>query len=194
LINRYFLDCGEAITGRTYGDITSPGYPGNYPINRDCYWTIQVAPGNVIQFLFGTIAIEVHSNCTFDYLEVNFRFSDYYADHDWYFAKVVNSLFYDEIIWAVKYLFLFFYCALYILAAFCNTWFRNKRVQWSGFGLDTFCMLVLSAIGAKAVTALCAVDYFFQIRIAWYFCETKRNAKILVLSALKCRWSGGAKT
>ncbi|CAK8682879.1 unnamed protein product [Clavelina lepadiformis] len=63
-------ECGGDISGQTYGDISSPGYPGDYPANRDCFWTIQVAPGNVIQLLFGTLALETHENCTYDYLEV----------------------------------------------------------------------------------------------------------------------------
>ena len=64
------VECGGDISGQTYGDISSPGYPGDYPANRDCFWTIQVAPGNVIQLLFGTLALETHENCTYDYLEV----------------------------------------------------------------------------------------------------------------------------
>nr|XP_026695897.1 cubilin-like [Ciona intestinalis] len=62
--------CGESITHETYGDIKSPGYPGNYPPNRDCYWTIEVAAGFVVQLMFGTLALETHDNCTFDFLEI----------------------------------------------------------------------------------------------------------------------------
>ena len=28
-----------------YGTIQSPGYPGQYPHNRDCVWTIRTSPG-----------------------------------------------------------------------------------------------------------------------------------------------------
>ena len=66
-----FSECGGDITGLTHGDITSPGYPGNYPINRDCYWTIHVQPGFVVQLLFGSLAIEYHENCTKDYLQAS---------------------------------------------------------------------------------------------------------------------------
>jgi len=48
----------------------SPGYPGTYPHDRDCVWTINVAPGNKILFTFATIALETHPNCSYDYLEV----------------------------------------------------------------------------------------------------------------------------
>ncbi|MGH0144022.1 UNVERIFIED_CONTAM: hypothetical protein FKN15_047101, partial [Acipenser sinensis] len=60
--------CGGELTG-TYGSINSPGYPGNYPPNRDCYWTISVNPGLLITFSFGTLSLEHHDNCNYDYLE-----------------------------------------------------------------------------------------------------------------------------
>nr|XP_039268068.1 cubilin-like [Styela clava] len=62
--------CGGDISGQDYGVVSSPGYPGVYPTNRDCYWSITVLPGNIIQFLFGAIAIEDHDDCTADYLEI----------------------------------------------------------------------------------------------------------------------------
>uniref|UniRef100_A0A673JHE2 CUB domain-containing protein n=1 Tax=Sinocyclocheilus rhinocerous TaxID=307959 RepID=A0A673JHE2_9TELE len=65
----FFLLCGGELTN-TYGDIKSPGYPGNYPPNRDCYWMVNVNPGLLITFAFGTLSLEHHDNCNFDYLEV----------------------------------------------------------------------------------------------------------------------------
>ncbi|XP_045623432.1 cubilin [Procambarus clarkii] len=62
--------CGADIRGQEHGSINSPGYPGRYPTNRDCYWTIQVRPGNRIEFHFATLQIEQHSNCSYDFLEV----------------------------------------------------------------------------------------------------------------------------
>ncbi|KAK6490308.1 cubilin [Huso huso] len=62
-------ECGGELTG-TYGSINSPGYPGNYPPNRDCYWTISVNPGLLITFSFGTLSLEHHDNCNYDYLEI----------------------------------------------------------------------------------------------------------------------------
>ncbi|KAJ8389047.1 hypothetical protein AAFF_G00124440 [Aldrovandia affinis] len=61
--------CGGALTD-LYGSINSPGYPGNYPPNRDCYWSLTVNPGLLIQFAFGTLSLEQHPNCNFDYLEI----------------------------------------------------------------------------------------------------------------------------
>ncbi|KAF4095682.1 cubilin isoform X1 [Onychostoma macrolepis] len=61
--------CGGELTN-TYGDIKSPGYPGNYPPSRDCYWTVNVNPGLLITFAFGTLSLEHHDNCNFDYLEL----------------------------------------------------------------------------------------------------------------------------
>lgn len=53
-----------------HGSIQSPGFPGQYPHNRDCIWTIRTSPGKRIQFLFATLRIENHQNCSYDYLEV----------------------------------------------------------------------------------------------------------------------------
>ncbi|XP_065114614.1 cubilin [Paramisgurnus dabryanus] len=61
--------CGGELTN-SYGDIKSPGYPGNYPPNRDCYWTVNVNPGLLITFAFGTLSLEHHDDCNFDYLEI----------------------------------------------------------------------------------------------------------------------------
>ncbi|KAJ3611231.1 hypothetical protein NHX12_021247, partial [Muraenolepis orangiensis] len=41
--------CGGELT-EPHGVITSPGYPGNYPASRDCYWT--------------------HPDCSWDFLEI----------------------------------------------------------------------------------------------------------------------------
>ncbi|KAH0627496.1 hypothetical protein JD844_003261 [Phrynosoma platyrhinos] len=60
--------CGGELSG-TYGSINSPGYPGNYPPNRDCYWMLSTNPGLLITFAFGTLRLEHHDNCSNDYLE-----------------------------------------------------------------------------------------------------------------------------
>uniref|UniRef100_A0A8C3I7Z9 Cubilin n=1 Tax=Chrysemys picta bellii TaxID=8478 RepID=A0A8C3I7Z9_CHRPI len=62
-------ECGSELTN-TYGSINSPGYPGNYPLNRDCYWTISTNPGLLITFAFGTLRLGHHDNCSYDYLEI----------------------------------------------------------------------------------------------------------------------------
>ncbi|XP_051007258.1 cubilin [Acomys russatus] len=62
-------ECGGVLTG-SYGSITSPGYPGNYPPGRDCVWHILASPGSLITFTFGTLSLESHSDCSKDYLEI----------------------------------------------------------------------------------------------------------------------------
>ncbi|KAM4718445.1 cubilin [Anableps anableps] len=61
--------CGGDLTA-SYGNINSPGYPGNYPPSRDCYWTVTVDPGLLITFAFGTLSIEQHFDCNSDFLEI----------------------------------------------------------------------------------------------------------------------------
>ena len=39
-------ECGSDMEEpRDFGTIQSPGYPGQYPHNRDCVWTIRTTPG-----------------------------------------------------------------------------------------------------------------------------------------------------
>nr|CAD7455080.1 unnamed protein product [Timema tahoe] len=55
----------------SHGTLQSPGSPGKYPNNRDCYWKLINANYNKrIQFHFFTLLIESHPNCSFDYLEI----------------------------------------------------------------------------------------------------------------------------
>ncbi|XP_065577284.1 cubilin-like isoform X11 [Artemia franciscana] len=69
--------CGGVLPEANHGVINSPSYPGKYPPNRDCYWTVQVPPGKRIQFTFATLQMEHHDNCTFDFLEVRDGSHDY---------------------------------------------------------------------------------------------------------------------
>uniref|UniRef100_A0A8C5PBH1 Cubilin n=1 Tax=Leptobrachium leishanense TaxID=445787 RepID=A0A8C5PBH1_9ANUR len=62
-------ECGGSLSG-SFGSLTSPGYPGNYPPNRDCYWSISADPGLFIIFSFGSLHLEYHENCDNDYLEI----------------------------------------------------------------------------------------------------------------------------
>lgn len=55
----------------THGTISSPGSPGQYPMNRDCEWFLTAPPGKRIQFLFYTLMIEAHESCTYDFVEIH---------------------------------------------------------------------------------------------------------------------------
>ena len=68
--------CGGILTNSSHGTISSPGYPGNYPHNRDCVWVVSVPLGNNILISFATLALEHHANCSYDYLEVRWRTTD----------------------------------------------------------------------------------------------------------------------
>lgn len=61
--------CGGNVSA-PHGTITSPGYPGNYPNNRTCFWYLQVLPGKRIQLQFSHLALEAHNNCSFDFVRV----------------------------------------------------------------------------------------------------------------------------
>ena len=70
LYNTTTPQCGGLITGLTRGSLMSPGYPGQYPHNADCTWTIRVDYGKRIQFQFAVLQIESHPNCSYDSLEI----------------------------------------------------------------------------------------------------------------------------
>ncbi|XP_035217484.1 cubilin-like, partial [Stegodyphus dumicola] len=70
--------CGGYLWGHLYGSVNSPGYPGKYPRNRTCTWSVIVPIGKRIQFVFATMMLEHHENCSYDYLKVydGARFTD----------------------------------------------------------------------------------------------------------------------
>ncbi|XP_032788079.2 LOW QUALITY PROTEIN: calcium-activated chloride channel regulator 4 [Daphnia magna] len=57
--------CNGVLTTSS-GLLTSPNYPGVYPNNYNCQWTIRLAPGSKIRLTFSHFAIE----SPFDYVEV----------------------------------------------------------------------------------------------------------------------------
>lgn len=66
-----FTVCGGEFSISTYGTISSPGSPGKYPPNRDCYWKLIAPYGKRIQMHFFTMQLEKHETCQFDYLAVS---------------------------------------------------------------------------------------------------------------------------
>lgn len=63
------LACG----GKYYtssGILRSPGYPEEYPSNKDCVWIIQAPHGQQIALNVSKFDLEAHSTCKFDYLEI----------------------------------------------------------------------------------------------------------------------------
>ena len=45
-------DCGETFFTGPTGNITSPNYPGTFPSNTNCTYTIQVEPGQTVYLVF----------------------------------------------------------------------------------------------------------------------------------------------
>ncbi|KAM6162076.1 cubilin isoform 2-T2 [Erethizon dorsatum] len=61
--------CGGELFG-AMGSFSSPGYPGNYPPNKECIWYIRTAPGRRIQLTIHDFDVEYESTCRYDVLEV----------------------------------------------------------------------------------------------------------------------------
>ncbi|KAK5640278.1 hypothetical protein RI129_011089 [Pyrocoelia pectoralis] len=80
--------CGDDISVTSHGTINSPGYPGNYPLNRDCFWKLSAPLGKRIQFHFFTLMIGNSPNCSGDYLSF---YQGYAASSDRLLAKYCNT-------------------------------------------------------------------------------------------------------
>lgn len=52
------------------GSFSSPGYPGNYPPNKECIWYIHTDPGKRLQLTIHDFDVEYESTCQYDILEV----------------------------------------------------------------------------------------------------------------------------
>ncbi|KAK7823855.1 hypothetical protein U0070_020526 [Myodes glareolus] len=65
------------------GSFSSPGYPLNYPPNKECIWNIRGAPGSSIQLTIHDFDVEQHTSCNFDTLEI-------YAGPDFHSPRVAQ--------------------------------------------------------------------------------------------------------
>ena len=64
------LECGGVLSGRN-GKLAHPGYPQNYEPNRDCIYTITVAPRQRIYLVFEYVDLEHSgSQCAYDYVQI----------------------------------------------------------------------------------------------------------------------------
>lgn len=74
MLNQYFLVCG----GNYYtsaGVIKSPGYPDEYPSNKDCTWIITVPPGQQIMLNITDFDLERYIGCRYDWLEIRLDYN-----------------------------------------------------------------------------------------------------------------------
>ncbi|KAK7485812.1 hypothetical protein BaRGS_00022912 [Batillaria attramentaria] len=55
---RRLADCGNPYLTGPEGTVTSPGYPGSFPSNINCTWTIEVAQGQNITLVFEDVTLQ----------------------------------------------------------------------------------------------------------------------------------------
>ncbi|XP_056020470.1 uncharacterized protein LOC125649013 [Ostrea edulis] len=60
-------NCGENISGKSHGVITSPNFPRNYPVERLCSWNISVPEEHVILLNFPVLRVEKDYDMVFIY-------------------------------------------------------------------------------------------------------------------------------
>ena len=51
-------DGNPLVMNNSSGEITSPDYPGSYPIHAKCQWHIKVTEGNVVMLTFIELELE----------------------------------------------------------------------------------------------------------------------------------------
>jgi len=62
--------CGKLL-GSSEGQLTSPGYPGEYPPSTTCKWLISLSQDyQEIRFTFNSVFLEEDRNCVYDYIAV----------------------------------------------------------------------------------------------------------------------------
>ncbi|GFT29649.1 dorsal-ventral patterning tolloid-like protein 1, partial [Nephila pilipes] len=64
-----WIGCGGMLTTPS-GTIRSPNFPDVYENNLNCEWLIRIHPDNRLLLTFKEFNLEIHQNCSFDYLEV----------------------------------------------------------------------------------------------------------------------------
>lgn len=62
-------DCQDLLTEES-GSLRSPGFPGDYPDNTDCWTLIRVNKGRKIILFIDSVDMEEGENCTFDYVQI----------------------------------------------------------------------------------------------------------------------------
>ncbi|XP_032222850.1 uncharacterized protein LOC116604499 [Nematostella vectensis] len=62
-------DCVRIISGDS-GILTSPDYPAQYPLNKECSWSITVPRGQRVELRFQFFDLEADPSCRYDYLEI----------------------------------------------------------------------------------------------------------------------------
>jgi hypothetical protein len=71
--------CGSPIRNVTteLQDLTSPGYPSNYPANISCSWILTSQEYRRFDLHFADLDIEASTNCTADYLIIQDKYVPY---------------------------------------------------------------------------------------------------------------------
>jgi len=70
---QYVRGCGGQLSisdPLVVGNVSSPNYPLNYPINTECSWVLNVPAGNTIEFTLVDMDIETAVSCRWDYVEL----------------------------------------------------------------------------------------------------------------------------
>lgn len=62
--------CGGNETGFR-GNLSSPGYPGNYEPQTHCHWSVHVSEGHVIRLTIDDLDLETSQGCVYDFILVS---------------------------------------------------------------------------------------------------------------------------
>ena len=65
--------CGRTLFRENSGVINSPNYPGQYPYNVRCFYTIHRYSSAPTLLRSQVFSLEYHSSCSYDYVKVSLQ-------------------------------------------------------------------------------------------------------------------------
>uniref|UniRef100_H3ACI3 CUB domain containing protein 2 n=2 Tax=Latimeria chalumnae TaxID=7897 RepID=H3ACI3_LATCH len=63
------VKCGGVLSA-SYGNFSSPNFPGLYPYDTECTWLLVVAEGSSVLLTFHHFDLEYHDYCDYDYIKI----------------------------------------------------------------------------------------------------------------------------
>lgn len=69
ILSFFKLGCGGTLFG-DQGSFASPNYPGTYPNNTHCEWSIMAPRGRVVTITFNQISIDDPGDCQNNFLKL----------------------------------------------------------------------------------------------------------------------------
>lgn len=83
-------ECGGKIRVSSSGNLTTPGYPGNYPKNSFCIWLLEAQEKHIVELTIHEFAGHIYNNTCLDYIQI--RDGSKTSDELFYGCNTVNKV------------------------------------------------------------------------------------------------------